>query len=932
MTLRGQDNGRGAPPWWRSHLWRRAPGVLVHHASAFAALAIAGLLITLAASSGPFVTTAAASSALKDKLAALSPLATGLELSGITGNSGTTRDQLRADDRRRAAVVRLQHELGLRQPVFTLESPAPMIVNSNRGSAPVLLMARSGALGHVTRLKSVPGSGVWIADLTADTLGVRPGGILHIQYGNAVSTRNVNLRIKGIYRALDSSSPPAYWANFLTEILPQGVDPPPPSRYVLLSREQLLALAHRLQATRIAPRQGSVQRIGNDFALATFAELAVDPHGLTLAQARRLESRFAAVRQTLRESAFGQAFGCFRTRQTYDASTATSISTSTCKVASSLSSAVQLADASAASVSPGVSLLSGAGAAIALAVAAAAGFFLVRRRRTETALLFARGESTAAFGARTALEVLPAVLVGGAAGFAIALGLTGAFAPSGSIDGGTVSSALAHGGIALAAGLVIAVAVACAVFTRQFDSGPERRPWLRFVPWELPLLAVSLWLLLDVHSGGGLATDAKTGATHPTLAVFLFPLLMAAAVAGLLARALRFALRRSTRGTGPRSTPVFLVTRRLAAARGTLVVLAVVSAAAFAAYYYAEAVAASLARGVAEKAYIAYGGDVQGIVSDTTDVPRRFPYPATRVDYANQVATLGTPSGDYADVLAVDARSLGGVIHWYGAWGPDPRPMLPRLADPQQGSLPVLAAGVPPGHLGVVWLDGVRFPVSVVGTTRTFPGMAGTTPLLIVDRGTLIRVARARHAAEPLGTPQTYIWANGPDTAVQRALQGGALEASFISSIDEFRKDPDVVLAKRTLAYMRLIALAAGLLVLIGLVLYLQSRQRSQAIASAVAARMGLTRRAEIASLALELSVIALFAGLVGSVVAILSAAPIVGHIDPLANDPPAPTLAVPLIAILASAAALVVVAVAAGALVSFAARRTDTSEALRVA
>jgi putative ABC transport system permease protein len=210
--------------------------------------------------------------------------------------------------------------------------------------------------------------------------------------------------------------------------------------------------------------------------------------------------------------------------------------------------------------------------------------------------------------------------------------------------------------------------------------------------------------------------------------------------------------------------------------------------------------------------------------------------------------------------------------------------------------------------------------------------MAGTTPLLVVDRNALIRVARARHAAEPLGTPQTYIWANGPHTAVQRALEGGALEASFITSIDEFRKDPDVVLAKRTLAYMRLIALAAGLLVLIGLVLYLQSRQRAQAIASALAARMGLTQRAEIASLALELSVIALFAGLVGSVVAILSAAPIVRHVDPLANDPPAPTLAVPLSAILASVAVLVVVAVAAGAVVSVAARRTDTSEALRVA
>ena len=198
--------------------------------------------------------------------------------------------------------------------------------------------------------------------------------------------------------------------------------------------------------------------------------------------------------------------------------------------------------------------------------------------------------------------------------------------------------------------------------------------------------------------------------------------------------------------------------------------------------------------------------------------------------------------------------------------------------------------------------------------------------------GTLARIARTRHAAVPLGTPQTYIWANGASAEVTRAL--GAAASRGVVHLDDrrFPQGPDVVLAKRTFAYMRLIALAAGLLVLIGLVLYLQSRQRAQAIASALAARMGLTRRAEIAALALELGVIALFAGLVGGVVAILSAAPIVGHVDPLTNYPPAPTLAAPLGAVAASAVALFVVAIAAGTLVSVAARRTDMSEALRVA
>ena len=71
------------------------------------------------------------------------------------------------------------------------------------------------------------------------------------------------------------------------------------------------------------------------------------------------------------------------------------------------------------------------------------------------------------------------------------------------------------------------------------------------------------------------------------------------------------------------------------------------------------------------------------------------------------------------------------------------------------------------------------------------------------------------------------------------------------------------MLAKRTFAYMRLIALAAGVLVLIGLVLYLQSRQRATGDSLRPRRAHGAKRaRAEIASLALELGVIALFAGL----------------------------------------------------------------------
>ena len=126
-------------------------------------------------------------------------------------------------------------------------------------------------------------------------------------------------------------------------------------------------------------------------------------------------------------------------------------------------------------------------------------------------------------------------------------------------------------------------------------------------------------------------------------------------------------------------------------------------------------------------------------------------------------------------------------------------------------------------------------------------------------------------------------------------------------------------------------ALASGVLVFLGLLLYLGARQRSQAFASSLAARMGLSRGTEVLSLALELGMVTAIAALVGGVVALAAAIPVVGHIDPLPAYVPGPALAVPLAAIVASAVALVVIALAAGAFTSWASRRTNMAEALRV-
>jgi putative ABC transport system permease protein len=228
-------------------------------------------------------------------------------------------------------------------------------------------------------------------------------------------------------------------------------------------------------------------------------------------------------------------------------------------------------------------------------------------------------------------------------------------------------------------------------------------------------------------------------------------------------------------------------------------------------------------------------------------------------------------------------------------------------------------------------LGGVRVPIHTLAVVHAFPFMAQGIPLAITSYRALNAFQTRRKVYDPLGVLDTYVWGNGPPTAVARSL--ASLDPAYPpQTIETFLHDPEVVLATRTFRYMRLIAVASGLLALLGLALYLQARQRSQAIASALAQRMGFGRVAQTISLTLELACLLAFAGLIGAAVAIAAAVPIVHRIDPLPIDPPAPIFVIPAGELALAAAGLLVVAIVAGAVTSWLAARADVNEALRVA
>ena len=329
---------------------------------------------------------------------------------------------------------------------------------------------------------------------------------------------------------------------------------------------------------------------------------------------------------------------------------------------------------------------------------------------------------------------------------------------------------------------------------------------------------------------------------------------------------------------------------------------------AFGAYFYAQTLAASLTRNVTEKAYVAYGGDVQGLADGSTPLPRGFPYPATELDYANQSATLGDGTG--TDVMAVDPATLGSVIRWYGDWGADPRASFSRLDPAGPGPLPAIVSADVPLGAKAIWLQSARVPIRVIARVKSFPGMTAGTPLVVVSRK---RVECVRSEGQALRSARRAADVHLGQGAAGRACAPHSRRRRsapyYVTTVDAFRQDPDVLLATKTFSYMRLIALAAGVLVL----------RRAASLPPGQAADAGgrlgdgrsdgaRARARRSARWRSSSAAIALVAALVGGIVAIAAAGPITRHIDPLPTDAPPPSLVIPVGAIVGSAIALVVV------------------------
>jgi putative ABC transport system permease protein len=869
-------------------LWVKAPLLLRRFPALLFAVVAVSLLAALAAVSAPLLRTGVASRSLDRQVREMSPLAAGIEIRLPAARA-------RGDVARRRAAARLARSVeGVNGAVVTSMVPVQAGGAVSPG-LPLVAMARTGAVAHVRRERSDGGPGVWIADSTARLLHLGPGRRIvlteHVFMGRAAV---VSLRVAGVYRSLEADCCSSYWANWVQDVRSPDPDSPPPPAFVLMSERLFLHVARTLHPI-----------VENRFELPVATTL-------TVASARAEARRFGRLEQQI-ESADSPAIrmlGC-------------GSGTTACETSSSLTAAVATATRDVAAVSPAFSLFAACGFALALGLACAAGLFLVRRRGDEVELLFARGEPAGTFATRVGVEALLPSLLGSAVGAGAGLGSLGALAPAGAIDRGTIVSAVEY---AVAGALLAAVGVAAGAYLAYPRIGRRSDAWSRVsrVPWEVAPIAAAGVLYAALRNGHGLAHDV-TGAAHPRLTVFFLPILAAVGGSALAGRALRPLLR----GRAERRAPwLYLAVRRLSAAGVLLVSVIAAGAAGFGTFAYASTLSASLQRSIDEKAYVSNGSDVQGIVDPTDRLTSRFPFPVALVqaDHGDVSFDSGTP----VDLVSGDPEALRETLRWGPGWSDDPRPLLARLDPGSTRRLRVIATPDAPARAAIVD-QGVRIPIEIVGRAAV-PGATAGQPALLASSVALRRLAAGFRISYPAPQAEGLVWAKGPPRLVERVLGGSSLAPTFTTTLAHIRDDPAVAAGQRGYRYASFIGAGASLLALLGLLLYLQARQRSQLIASAFSRRMGLTGVADAGALGVEAASVMLFAALVGGAVAVLAGRSIVPHLDPLPQYAPAPPPIVPWSVLTIGLAAGIAVAGLIGAAAAAVASRLDAAEALRVA
>jgi putative ABC transport system permease protein len=867
----------------------------------------------LSASEGELVTSTIAKPIYTRYGTGLIYRATGVPFSAQAPSGGSLTSERRGVF---ADVVAKSRELG---PALSSAAAPAVGVTAPGKQVPAVgavfgrLFAGSDALDHVRILSGSDGDGVWLPSNIATPLHAGPGDRVELHDG----ANDVTVRVNGVYAAIYTSPPDGFWQPWSGDMIYQfDPDAPLPPQFMITDEARLIDLQQRLDHP-IADQ-------------AIQAPVRPAPQ-LTLDDAHELSTFVTALeaRMQIGSSPDGSLFKCCG-RITVSGRRVFPPQISTITLHSAINDVVKSVDQRAAGVRGPVIVLVIAGLAISLAAVAAAGLFSFASRPEEAGLLRARGWGPVRVAGRMVVESTLPIVIGAAVAYGVALALVAGPGPGGAITPAAVRAAI----IAAGAAAIVSILLVGVVAGLRFVSGHERESRavraLIWVPWELFAVGGAVVLGSTLRGQGGIVRSGLVQQARP--AVFLFPLALSLASALLTARIATVVMvrrARDRRGTG--ASGGWLATRRFASSTRLGVVFLVAATLAVSAFISSSALVASLRTTVDAKAKIFVGSDVKVDVVPDASTPPNFPLPITEVQRALDAGQFD--SGQAFDLLVVDPSTFAAAAFWDDAFSDEPLgDLMSRLGGGRSNPLPIVVAngaGISPSSITV---GSVTSPVEVVGHAETFPGSSSNLPIVVVGRDSVVPALHVGPYAIPSSNSRTELWIRGPTDEALVAIGAANIQTFVILTADQIKDNPLITAAVNTFLALDVLGIAALLLVLVLAVVYLQARQRSRVVASALSSRMGVAAGTLRVALVLELGGLLLAAVAVGALVGIASAPIVVGSLDPIPSIPPPPISVRPWLTILA-AAVLVLGASLTGVWFSDrAARRDSLGEVMRVA
>jgi putative ABC transport system permease protein len=865
-------------------LWAREPVVLARFPGVLSAVAGAAIVLALIAGAGPLFISSASNAALGEALQAAPPNALRVVAYGPISDAFV-----------RSPSTELERETsrlpGVSAPVLSVVGGA-ITLTAPGGRARVTPVAIPGFRGHLQGVRG-GGVGVWLDEQTATSLDVVPGDGVSVAGGSG----SVSAPLAGVYRSIGAAGT-SFWDPVSEGVRSSGSSEPPMFAPLssMIGFETTLQVSGRLEW-----------------------DLPFDAARLSLSQARSVSGRLQLMRQSTQDphSALGASFqtGRFGTAPPYAATPLPGL-------------VAEASDVANAAKGP-IDTVSTAGWLLALFGVAAAGTYGVRRRRIEASLLGARGAGPLMHGARASLEAVLPVAAGGAAGFVLAYWMVRTIGPSPFIDAAARSSAVRDVALTLLAALVLfGLAAGLTARTELEEPSSRARRILGRAPWEAVVLVLAVAALYEVRTRKGVAA----GPVHVDRLLVLFPVLFVAGVSGVAVRLIGRALGR-LRGIGAGLRPAaYLAVRRVSAAPRLALLLVAGASLAFGILAFSGTVSGSVTSSADEKALVRVGSDVSVPLS----APRSTGIPASTVvvDYAGQSVQTSTE----VTMHAVDPATFARGAYWNGGFASSSLDdLLDELASPAGSRLPVVVAGRGLEDDDTIALSRIGVPIHVVSRASRLPGTPGAgSTVVLASRSALAEVTRSlagpSGGGSPLSSGSAALWARGDPGAILDRLRMAGVPVGHAVTARSVERTPAFLAVSWTFDFLAAIGAITSVVAVLGVLLYLQARQRDREVSYALASRMGLSSSAHALSVFLEVLAMLLAALVMGAVLAIAAAVLVMGKLDVLPGAPPPPAFRVP-IGLIGFAVGAVVLLAAIGALaVQRRAGRARVSEVLRVA